>query len=115
MPSAQPISSRSASSARVPGTSTAASRPARRTLRQTVEIGRGDRATLARSRTPAEVTFENLGDNVLIVSYPVAVPVARESGQAVEAFEGPEEDVFLCRRQIKENAVDVEDDGGISH
>ncbi|MFO1131267.1 MAG: hypothetical protein U1E16_04545 [Hyphomicrobiales bacterium] len=47
---------------------------------------------------------------MLVVANAIAVPVARQAGEAVQRLEGAEEGVFLGRRQLQQDAVDVEDD-----
>jgi len=60
------------------------------------------------------MVFEDLGDDVLVIAGAIAVPVARQAGETVEALEGHEEGIFLGPCQVKQGAVHVEDDGGLT-
>ena len=59
----------------------------------------------------AEMALEDLDDDVIIIADAVAVPVARQAGQAVERRKGGRTRP-LPRCQIEQHAVDIEDDSG---
>jgi len=78
--------------------------------RQMVEIGGDDRLMLATRRLAAEMLAEDLGDDVLVIADQVAVPVARQAFKTMELGEGPEKSVLFRRRQLEQDAIDIEDD-----
>ena len=59
--------------------------------------------------------FEDLGNNLHVIADAIAVPVARQAAQLVKLGKGPEKRVLFLRRQIEQDAVDVENHCSLSH